>query len=76
MAAGLPAPSPSGGEGAPDGPGLTNPGKALRSAAITFRFAAVVREHNVADSEIGLANARHDYRVWDLVEQIWDWWRP
>jgi hypothetical protein len=49
------------GEGSlPGGPG---------SPPIAFDVAAVIRGHDISTVD-GQANARHDFRVWDLVERM------
>lgn len=54
------------GEGAPDDADQTS-AKAPRPAALPFEFAAVLCGHNPTTTG-GAADARHDFRVWDLVQ--------
>lgn len=49
--------------------GLASPGSSPAVPPIAFDVAAVLCGHNI-HSEVGVENARHDYRVWDLVEQV------
>lgn len=48
--------------------GLASP-PGLSSPAVAFEVAAVLCGHNI-ESELGKANARADYKVWDLVERM------
>lgn len=55
------------GEGAPADAGLHFPAKAPRSSGTPFTRAAALRGHDTR-TVVGSANARHDYRVWDLYD--------
>lgn len=54
-------------EGEPAEAGLQVPAKATRSSGTTFARAAAAREHD-ANTTVGAADARHDFRVWDLYD--------